>query len=158
MNNWLIGIASSLTASVIAVFAAFILRTSIIPRLRGIFLKTPDIEGSWEGYEPDSDWPDEKVSSLQIKQKGTKISASIVRRGKSGNERHFKYDGFITSGQLVLNFEEPDGAGYIVGAMVLVLSSNRQKLTGRTTYFHHDRNEVVSFSKLFLKSKIQQKT
>ena len=59
--------------------------------------------------------------TLKISQHGygTKIKAEARR--KNGN-RHFKYKGKIMSGQLVLTWEELEGGGYIMGAMVLRLT------------------------------------
>ena len=98
------------------------------------YQKVPRLNGTEWKYEH---------GTLKISQHGygTKIKAEARR--KNGN-RLFKYKGNIISGQLVLTWEEPEGMGYIMGAMVLRLTPDRQRLEGMTTYFDHDEGKVVS--------------
>ena len=91
-----------------------------LPTIRGQIQKVPKLnKTAWEGYS--TRHKDKGINSrLEIRQTGTNIKAKIIRKVKNG-ERIFEYVGKISGGQLVLTWEEPEGAGYIIGAMVLHL-------------------------------------
>jgi len=103
----------------------------------------PSLEGRWAGYAPEGPNPTEPNSSLEIKQHGTFVRATITRP-ENGGSRVFEYEGRFTSGQLILFFEDKDGRGYVVGAMVLHLEADLRTLSGRSTYYHHTKHTVVS--------------
>ena len=120
----------------------------IIPTVKGRIQKVPKLNNSnWEGYYPKID-KNNPSSRLEIRQAGTNIKATITRKVKNG-ERKFKYAGKISGGQLVLTWEEPDGAGYIIGAMVLNLSQYLRALQGKSTYFSHKYGKVVSTDRIY---------
>ena len=87
---------------------------------------------------------------LEIYQWGNRISAKATRPNSA---RIFQYQGKITSGQLILTWEEPDGAGYIVGAMVLKLSQDQKTLKGKTVYLNQNKGAVVSHDRLYDKAR-----
>ena len=94
--------------------------------------RVPRVRGTWR-YDD---------GILEIRQYGTKIKARAIRTSQS--PRHFNYKGKIIGGQLVLTWEQAEGAGFIVGAMVLRLDHTGRTLNGMTTYVHHDTGEVRS--------------
>ncbi|MCP5451666.1 MAG: hypothetical protein H6972_14195 [Gammaproteobacteria bacterium] len=144
MNEWITGITSSVAGGAIWVFIIWLAKDHVLPRIRGMLLSVPNINATkWDGYSPESPVPDTVNSRLVIQQRGTRIKATAKRRTRNG-ERSFTYKGVFIGGQLVLEFEEPEGRGYILGSMVLHLSSKRDRLNGRSTYFHHDSGEVIS--------------
>jgi hypothetical protein len=82
-----------------------------------------------------------------IEQTGHDISMRLkLTRNRHGNaiNRKFIYAGQFWEGQLVLTFHDEDARGYIIGAIVLRLTSDLKRLIGKTTYFHHSTNAVVS--------------
>lgn len=109
---------------------------------------TPNLNGKWEGFAPEGENPNESNSSLEIRQFGNFVRATITR-SENGSPRIFEYEGRFTSGQLVLFFEDTDGRGYVVGAMVLRLEGDLKTLSGRSTYFHHTKNAVVSAARVY---------
>lgn len=112
--------------------------------------KTADISGVWTGYKPDSPTPQEPTSELEIHQTGIKLKATVKRwKAPRGRIREFNYLGEIRSGQLILQYEDAQAPDYIVGAMVLKLSSNLDELHGMSTYYHHDEGKVVSSERLY---------
>jgi hypothetical protein len=108
----------------------------------------PDLTGKWAGFSPDGPEPKSRNSTLEIEQCGGFVQA-VVTRDVQGGQRVFEYEGRLASGQLLLFFEEPRGRGYIIGTMVLQLSGDLRTLIGRTTYYHHNRGEVVSNLRVF---------
>lgn len=112
----------------------------------------PNLQGSvWEGYSPKH--PESGITSrLEISQSGNMIRANIQRRVSDG-EREFLYEGKIIGGDILLTWEEIDGAGYIVGAMVLHLVHDLKRLEGRSTYYSHKHGEVISSKRLYKRVK-----
>ncbi len=117
----------------------------------GAAVELPDVSGSWSGYSPDAPDPNAQISTLHIKQKGSFIRARVERQVRNGL-RHFEYEGRFTSGQLILFFEEPRGRGFIVGTMVLYLSGDLRKLTGKATFYHHTKGQVVANDRVYRRS------
>ena len=148
-SKWLVGLLSSLGATFLVIVGQWLLRDRLIPLWRARVLKAPNIDQTrWHGFSPDGPEPEKPNSVLSIKQTGTRIRATADRTVKEG-KRTFSYEGWMYSGQLVLTWEEPEGAGFIVGSMVLVLSSDLQELEGNSTYYHHRRKKVVSSRRLY---------
>jgi hypothetical protein len=109
----------------------------------------PNISGTWDGYSPSDSGLGEKTSTLKIEQKtGSLIRAFVERRTPAGTRR-FDYEGRFSAGQLVLFFEDIAGRGFIIGSMVLHLSSDLQTLTGKITYYHHDHHQVLATDRFY---------
>lgn len=120
----------------------------LLPTIRGRIQKVPKLDKTtWEGYSPKhkDKGPDRR---LEIYQTGTKIKAKAIRRTRNG-ERIFEYFGKISGGQIVLTWEEPEGAGFIIGAMVLHLSQDLKTLEGSSTYFSHKYGKVISTERVY---------
>lgn len=112
----------------------------------------PDVSGQWHGYTPGRPNPEISNAVMDVEQYGTFIRATIERTGKIGT-RIFEYEGRLTSGQLVLFFEDVRGRGFIVGTVILYVSGNLQTLTGRNTYYHHTQKKVISTERIFRRPK-----
>jgi hypothetical protein len=112
----------------------------------------PDLSGTWTGYSFQEDRPTEPNSRMEIAQRGAFVRAVIYRDTKDGGRRVFEYEGRLTSGQLVLFFEDKFGRGYIVGTMVLHLAGNLRSMTGLSTYYHHTQREVISTKREYRRS------
>ena len=110
---------------------------------RGSATPQPDISGIWYGYALDGPNPDKVNSQLDIELYGAFVRATIKRNVKDGY-RTFTYEGVVTSGQIVLFFEDQKGPGFIVGAMVLHLAGDLKSLVGRSTFYDHAKAMVVS--------------
>jgi hypothetical protein len=108
----------------------------------------PDISGTWNGYSPDGPNPNDVTSILEIEQHGSAIRAFVERKVSTG-VRRFEYEGRFSSGQVVLFFEDQRGRGFIIGTMVLHLSGNLNRLTGKSTYYDHTKKEVVSAERMY---------
>jgi len=145
---WVIGISGSLIASIIVLSVTYLSTKVIIPKVRGIMLQVPDISGSWEMNDKSKDGKLIK-RQLLIKQRGIRIEAELVRHHKY--KRIFKYHGTFQSGQVVLNFEEKGGEGFIMGSMVLHLSSSRHLLSGKAVYYQYNRGQVVASDRVYEK-------
>ena len=142
-------------AAAIYAVLRFTLVEHVAPRFRGWRRSVPNLNGTkWLGFSPESIQPDEPNSRLILEQVGDRVKASVERDVLTG-KRNFRYAGAIASGQIVLSWEEPEGAGYIVGAMVLKLSGNLRELRGRTTFYHHDKGKVISEEKLYRRDDTQ---
>jgi hypothetical protein len=111
----------------------------------------PNLSGTWAGYSPEGSRPTEQLSTMTLEQYGSLVRATVVRTAK----RVFEYEGRLTSGQLVLFFEDPKGRGYIVGTMVLHLGSDLQTLVGRSTYFDHAEGIVVSKARRYVRESLK---
>ncbi|MEA1900398.1 MAG: hypothetical protein U9N47_06515 [Thermodesulfobacteriota bacterium] len=120
----------------------------VIPKVRGILLRVPNISGEWESNEKTDDGKEVK-RKLIVQQYGIRVKAKVTR--EHYKKRVFYYQGTFQAGQLVLHFEEKGGEGYIVGAMVLKLSSSREDLNGKAVYFHHNSGEVVCSDRWYKK-------
>lgn len=146
-NFFVVGVISSITASVVVLLASRLVTRILIPKIRGILLKVPDISGEWESLERCG------VAQLikkrfSIKQCGIRISAKLSRQHQ---KKEVLYNGTFQSGQLIMNFEENAVEGYIGGALVLKLLKNRKILSGMEIYFHHKTGQVVCSKQRFTK-------
>jgi len=139
MNELFYGIISGL----IVLILVELFRSFVLPFLKGKQNHVPDIAGSWIGFDINGDGKEIECSSLHINQIGTKITAKAVR-----NDRTFFYKGYLSSGQIILNFEQIEGNGYIIGTMVLHLAGNLNSLTGKSTFFNHDEGRVITVDKI----------
>ena len=119
---------------------------------RGSATPQPDISGIWYGYALDGPNPDKVNSELQIELYGAFVRASIKRNVKDGY-RTFRYEGVLTSGQIVLFFEDEKGPGFVVGTMVLHLAGDLKSLVGRSTFYDHARGMVISRRRRYTRTK-----
>lgn len=108
----------------------------------------PNISGIWDGFTLTDSHSHEKTSTLEIEQRGSFVRA-VVERRVPGGVRRFDYEGRFSAGQLVLFFEDTAGRGFIIGSLVLHLSSDVQTLIGKSTFYHHDNNQVVAADRLY---------
>ena len=143
---------SEIITGIIASIFFELLRVFGLPIFQGRRYNVPDIAGNWRGYDIKQDGTKTESMLLEIKQLGTKIKAIIRRKAPTDSEtRVFKYEGTFISGQVLLKWKEIKGEGYNMGALVLKLSGNLKELKGKTTYFHHDKGEIVSSDRVFEK-------
>jgi hypothetical protein len=108
----------------------------------------PAIAGRWLGYSPDGPEPTQTTSTMFVEQHGAFIRATIDREVRDGR-RKFEYEGRLSSGQLVLFFEDVRGRGYIIGTLVLYLAGDLRSMVGRSTYYHHTKKTVVSTQRVY---------
>lgn len=141
MNEFVIGVLSGLFTG----FLVWVTREFLYPQLFGFANKVPKISGTWVLCDS-SNKNANPISRITISQLGTRIRATSERI-RSG--RRFKYRGTFDSGILTLVFEEVGGEGYIVGATVVKLSSNRQVLEGQSTYYKHDTGTIVNIPRYY---------
>lgn len=145
-TNIAFGAAGSIVGAIILSILGLLCTKVFIPSIRGMLIRTPDISGEWKYTEKGSDGREIR-GRMKVRQLGTRIKATVER--EHNNKRVFNYNGTFEAGQLVLNFEEPGNEGFIIGAMVLKLSSSTKVLEGKTVYFHHKTNRVIANDKYF---------
>ncbi|MGV6804084.1 MAG: hypothetical protein ACWA49_07750 [Ruegeria sp.] len=117
----------------------------IIPIYKGKVEKLPNFNKTeWRGYPDNNELDGEPTSTLTIRQRGNKINAKIVRDAGKGI-RNFHYSGKMYGNQIVLEFFDEQGPGYIVGTMVLHIGSDLRTLRGASTFVHQDKSRVVSY-------------
>jgi hypothetical protein len=138
-------LAIGVLAGVVTAFLLWVSNEFLYPYVAGMLADTPDLNKTkWGGRDKYDDPSNPATSTMEINQLGTRISAVIRRKTKEGKERVFNYRGKIRSGQIVLTWEELEGEGYNVGAMILHLSGKLNKLEGVSTYLKHDTSELVA--------------
>lgn len=151
MDTFLIGVASSIVAG----FIIYMLSNWIIPILGNKLRKADDISGDWIGYIFKEDGTKEEKPRLRfhISQFGTKVYAKGEIESKIG-VRAFKYIGKFISGQVLFEWNENEAKNNNIGALILRVSGDMHKLTGKSTYFHKDKNDVISEDVIFEKIKV----
>jgi len=145
MNDMNRDIFVSISSGLVLTVLSFVCKDYLYPLILGYVYKAPNISGRWQRIHNEQN---NAQSVLEIKQYGTYIRAVLIR-SDGLLERRFKYKGVVLSGQLVLHFEEVKAPALNLGTFVLKLNSDLQQLSGMTTYFSHDRNAVVSRSRIF---------
>ena len=133
----LIGIGSS------AIFAAlvWIYSSQLRPRIEGALQKVPHISGRWDIIATNENR--DNLGHIEVNQRGSRIKAKMYRRRKTDDTvREFESAGNISSGQLVLTFEEKAFKGHNFGSTVLKLSSDGRQFQGMNVYLHHDSGEI----------------
>lgn len=108
----------------------------------------PDLNGKWLGYYRDDDGNMQQKSVMHIRQNGSFIYAQVERQTNNGFRR-FEYEGRCSSGQIVLFFEDKGGRGFVIGTIVLRISSDVNILSGKSTYYHHDTNTVLCTDRFY---------
>ena len=151
MDTFLIGVASS----IVAVFISYTLSNWIIPSISNKLRNADDISGDWVGYILKEDGTIEEKPRLRfhISQFGTKVYAKGEIEAKIGL-RTFKYNGKFKSGQVLFEWEERIAKNNNIGALILHASGDMHKLIGKSTYFHKDKNKVISEDVIFEKNKV----
>jgi hypothetical protein len=95
------------------------------------------------------------VGLADIDQWGPHMRMRLTRyRSRSGRQisRTFDYSGHLESGQVTFLFEDSAMRGFVTGAMVLKLSSNGNRLLGKTVYNDHDTGMVVAHNLALVRS------
>lgn len=146
-------IAIGIISAAVFWFIQYLVTEHLLPRIRGWRRSVPNLHGStWEGFDPEDLKFEHPISKLEIKQTGDQLRA-IIERHSIDPKRYFRYVGHVSSGQLILTWEEPEGAGYIVGAMVLKLSGNLNELHGKTVYLYQDSGKVICTNKIYRRTR-----
>ena len=107
-----------------------------LPYIRGAIRSVSKIRGSWNLEEKLDDGTFKSVGKLEIQQFGTRVRATNA----DPKGRTFSYKGIVSSGQVVLTFEQKGGAGYNLGSMVMKLSSDLNTMNGKCVFWKHDDN------------------
>jgi hypothetical protein len=147
IKDWL----NEIIFATLTAIAIFVFNKYLHPFILGVLQKTPDLTGTWDGYDISDNGTEQQKSRMEIKQLGTNISASVSRKTNKGIERVFEYHGTISSGQVLLIWKEKKSNGYNMGTMTLLLSGDLMSLKGKTTFNHHDLGKIVSQAKLYKK-------
>ncbi|MGE0222916.1 MAG: TIR domain-containing protein [Acetobacteraceae bacterium] len=108
----------------------------------------PAISGTWAGFAPGGDRPDEPVSTMTLERHGAFVRAFVERRVRGG-VRRYSYEGRFLAGQLVLFYEDDDGGEMVVGTMVLHLGTDQRTLAGKSTYYQNETGQVVTTDRIY---------
>ncbi len=101
----------------------------------------PDLRGTWALCNVNEDGELAQLGPIQVTQTGKDV---VGRHSHLESGKFFRYSGFISSGQVLLTFEEEGGEGYIIGSMVFRVDSLRKRMQGRSVYWRHDDNVLAS--------------
>lgn len=150
MNNFLIGVFSSLTATVVF---AFLIKWAW-PNFKDKCLYDGiRIDGSWDITEFRNE-KQVKVGQLVLKQTGRHLSGSstrsISRDGKTSN-RSFTYKGAIYGHQVTLLFEDKKGIGFDSGTYVFTVQNDGKTMIGMATFHGKPENSIVSEERILTK-------
>jgi len=133
-------VAANLVAAGIGAGALYLARDKILPVVRGRLRALPRLDGSrWQRVFEGGN----VTSTLTFHQSGTLISATNERRG-DGTPRTFSYIGEISGHQIVLTWRDEASAEQMLGAMVLHVSAQLNRMEGFTVYFRHSSGRVVA--------------
>jgi hypothetical protein len=134
-------IGSALFAPIVWIF-----EVAIMPKYIAWIYKGPNLNGAWSTHDT-NDVQAPAVGRAEVQQKGHQVKMVNIRttsRSGRGIDRRFEYSGAFYSPHLTVQFHEDKMKGHITGAMVFRLSADGNLLAGKTTYFDHERNSVVS--------------
>ncbi|WP_223639747.1 hypothetical protein [Rhodobacter sp. TJ_12] len=107
----------------------------------GIFRTERGFSGYWNILVGEEVYGEMKIRTFGPILLGSAKTA--VKQADEGIRRHiYKYVGRITRDQAVLIFKEVDQANRIVGATVLRMMRDKNKISGRNIYWHHDKGEI----------------
>ena len=136
MKEFLIGVISSISASVLTLVAKY----HVIPIVQGMLWNITDISGEWIVYFDDPSHS-EPVGRVTIKQRGARITMSFHRhRDRAGKPTNtiFSYKGVFRAAQLAVLWEATDQRDSRIGALVLHLSYEGDEFKGLTTFYDTD--------------------
>lgn len=117
--------------------------------LRAQILKFTHRELQTNSSLPDlsGEWADEQNNKVTIQQFGSFLRGTIMIY-RRGSERELDFEGkFTTGGQLVMFFQDRKGRGFIVGTIILHLTSDLS-LRGQSIYYDHTKDMVISKARL----------
>jgi hypothetical protein len=146
MHEIFIGTISSVVGAIILL----ITEKAIVPLFQSKMQKTLKVAGEWKNEEKKENGST-VISTMKIQQFGTNIKAELTRVSES-HTRKFRYKGKIYGGQIILTWYEEQAAGFNIGSMFLVPSSDIRELKGKTTFYHHDTNEIISQDRKYTKT------
>ncbi|RKZ38275.1 MAG: hypothetical protein DRR16_33840 [Candidatus Parabeggiatoa sp. nov. 3] len=143
-SDLIIGIASGIIATFLAMLMSHFFKTVVIPFIKSILFDIPNISGQWQSYDLEEG---DAVGEAVIKQRNRQIYMQVIRttdRQKQTTHKVFACTGKFASGTLVGYFEDVDMKGYIIGAIVMRLLPDNKTLKGKTVYFDYHQGEVVT--------------
>lgn len=142
MTNFGLGVAASLVAALL-VWGG---NRYLLPAVRALFWSGTDISGAWQSYDVDPD-EGEPAGEAEITQRGSRIAMQLLRhrnRDDTAASRKYSYSGTFRSRLLTLLWGSIDRPDYIIGAMVLYLSSDGRQFRGLTVYHDDEAAEVTT--------------
>jgi len=131
LNNFLIGVFSSIVASLVV----WLFISYLYPMWQAR-TNTESIDGTWHIHANDENGTIE--GNLVINQTGTKIKAHLQMNRKN---REFYYSGVYLSQQLLLTFHEKGRENWIIGAFLLVHQPS-DKMIGKTLFWDFDDHDL----------------
>lgn len=155
MDNFIIGVVSSISATIVLFTFILIYKKLFLPYLQKKILEIPNISGSWDYYYNEN-CEGEKVGMVKIDQLGYKVSGKshIWKRRTDGNKtnKHYKLSGELRSGKLICTYSNVEVKGLTVGALATKLDSNGKKMFGGVIYYSDSRNQVEYYPISLLKT------
>ena len=142
-NPWIIGICCGFITTAIIQLN----KNKIVPYIIGYIQRVPKISGDWEVFDSYDYKESDPVGTAKISQFGSNIRISINRKKRfdgSPTNRHYTNIGKLYSGKVITIFEDTGAKGYAIGAMVLQLSAYASVLKGKTLYFDHKENNIIT--------------
>ena len=126
-----------IVAPLAGAFVLWVARDFVIPHIAGALSRVPDLKGTWTLFRTSDNGTKIEEGPFVVRQIGNRIKG---KHTDSRNGRVYKYSGFLSSGQVVLTFEEEGGEGYVIGSMIFRVDAQRKRMAGRSLYWRHNDN------------------
>lgn len=130
-------IETYIAAPLVGALVVWLSRDFVIPYVSGLVNRVPSLKGNWTISRKLENGNKIELGVLIIHQNGKYINATLTGKNEC---RIFKFSGYLSSGQVLLTFEEKGGEGFIIGAMVFRIDSKRKRMIGRSLYWRHNDN------------------
>lgn len=149
MNDFIYGVLAGVVASFVFVTIVWLFKSWLWPFISRYISNSPNLHKSeWDGVQQNGS---SSTTTLQIRQYGDRLRATITWSKAEHPSRVFNYIGKIVDNQLVFTWVEKESGGGNIGAFVFQLSADRQTLDGKTVYVKKDGTSVVSEDKMYIR-------
>ena len=146
MDNFLIGVASSLTAAFVAWLAVKCGWPAFQDR---VLYKGIRVAGTWNIVE-ERNGRRVTVGQIEIRQRGRTLTGTSLRSKKrdgTRSNRKFQYTGHIDGQQVTMLFEDQSGVGFDAGSYVFAVQNDGVTMVGMATFHGKTENQIVSESR-----------
>jgi hypothetical protein len=147
MSELCVGVMAGVITTALLCIVSVMFRAVITPWVSSLLYSGPDISGDWSGHDDQSPKA-QQVSSAHVTQKGAAVAIDIERFKRRSDhspcKRRLHYKGRLTAGTLITLYEDVEMKGFIVGTMVMSLSTDGKMLSGKVVYYDKNVSQVVA--------------
>jgi hypothetical protein len=155
-----VGVVSGILTVVLIWIIVKLFNNTILPWYQGVIYREQKIDGDWEGYsiffKKDAAPVPKKCSIINLEQKGNFIKGDYILIKQPGGEKcskKYALKGFFYNGCLVLTYEVVDKKRFGLGACVLRLTEDGQKLDGYWTAMNAVSDDVFSTTEYWVRER-----